>query len=119
MTKRSDLLEWLKRSRRRKAVIKVMTKPKVTSQIHEEALNGVVSLRGGAKIGFRGFLGSEYSTGSFTIGAELGYRSTGEVETTGELTITEGGVVLVPPEEMTGKLDFSGLYILFGIGFAV
>ncbi len=73
----------------------------------------------GSKIGYRGFLGGEYSTGSFTIGAELGYRSTGEVETTGELTITEGGVVLVPPEEMTGKLDFSGLYILFGIGFAV
>ncbi len=73
----------------------------------------------GSKIGYRGFLGGEYSTGSFTIGAELGYRSTGEVETTGELTITEGGVVLVPPEEITGMLDFSGLYILFGIGFAV
>jgi hypothetical protein len=72
----------------------------------------------GSKIGYRGFLEGEYSTDSFTIGAELGYRSTGEIETTGELTITEGGV-LVDTQETTGKLDFSGLYILFGIGFAV
>ena len=42
--KRGDLLEWLKRSRRRTAVIKVMTKPKIPSEIHEQALNGVVSL---------------------------------------------------------------------------
>ena len=34
----------LKRSRRRTAIIKVMTKPKITSEIHEQALNGVVSL---------------------------------------------------------------------------
>jgi len=72
----------------------------------------------GSKMGYRGFLGGEYSTGSLTIGAELGYRSTGEIETTGETTITEGGV-LVDTQETTGKLDFSGLYILFGIGFAV
>ena len=72
----------------------------------------------GSKMGYRGFLGGEYSTGSLTIGAELGYRSTGEIETTGETTITEGGV-LVDTQETTGKLDFSGLYILFGIVFAV
>jgi len=72
----------------------------------------------GNKIGYHGFLQGEYSTGSLTIGAELGYRSTGEIETKGEATITEGGV-LVDTEEVTGKLDFSGLYILFGIGFPV
>jgi len=72
----------------------------------------------GSKIGFRGFLGGEYSTGSLTIGAELGYRSTGEIETTGEATYTEGGVV-VDTQEFTGKLDFSGLYILFKVGFPV
>jgi len=76
----------------------------------------------GSKIGYRGFLGGEYSTGSLTIGAELGYMSTGQIETTGEVTIT-GEVFGEPPvdetEEVTGKLDFSGLYILFGIGFAV
>ena len=72
----------------------------------------------GSKMGYRGFLGGEYSTDSLTIGAELGYRSTGQIETTGEATFTEGGV-LVDTEEVTGKLDFSGLYILFGIGFAV
>jgi len=73
-----------------------------------------------ANMGFRGFLVVEYSIGGrFTIAGELGYMSTGEVETTGELTITEGGVVLVPPEEITGKLDFSGLYFLFGVGFPV
>jgi len=72
----------------------------------------------GSKMGYRGFLGGEYSTGSLTIGAELGYRSTGQIETTGEVTLTEWGVP-VDTEEVTGKLDFSGLYILFGIGFAV
>ena len=72
----------------------------------------------GSKIGFRGFLGGEYSTGRLTIGAQLGYMSTGEIETTGEATITEDGVVL-DTEEMTGILDFSGLYILFGIGIPV
>ena len=71
-----------------------------------------------SKIGYRGFLGGEYSTGRLTIGAQLGYMSTGEIETTGELTIREDGVVL-DTEEMTGKLDFSGLYILFGIGIPV
>ncbi len=75
----------------------------------------------GSKIGYRGFLGGEYSTGSLTIGAELGYRSTGEIETTGEATIKgeDWGMPIDDTEEMTGKLDFSGLYILFGIGFAV
>ena len=72
----------------------------------------------GSKIGYRGFLGAEYSTGSLTIGAEVGYRSTGEIETTGQATVTEWDVV-VDTEELTGKLDFSGLYILFGIGFPV
>ena len=72
----------------------------------------------GSKMGYRGFLGGEYSTDSLTIGAELGYRSTGQIETTGQATLTEGGV-LVDTEEVTGKLDFTGLYILFGIGFAV
>lgn len=72
----------------------------------------------GNKIGYRGFLGGEYSTGSLAIGAELGYRSTGQIETTGEATLTEWDV-LVDTTEVTGKLDFSGLYILFGIGFAV
>ena len=75
----------------------------------------------GSKIGYRGFLGAEYSTDSLTIGAELGYRSTGEIETTGQATIKgeDGGVPVDETEELTGKLDFSGLYILFGIGFAV
>jgi len=75
----------------------------------------------GKKIGYRGFLGGEYSTDSLTIGAELGYRSTGDIETTGTGTITgeDGGVPVDETTELTGKLDFSGLYILFGIGFAV
>lgn len=72
----------------------------------------------GNKIGYRGFLGGEYSTGSLTIGAELGYRSTGVIETTGVETTTDSGVVTFT-EDATGKLDFTGLYILFGIGFAV
>ena len=37
-------MEWLKRSRRRTAVIKAITKPRMTSEIHEQVLNGVVSL---------------------------------------------------------------------------
>ncbi len=75
----------------------------------------------GSGIGFRGFLEGKYSTGSLTIGAELGYRSTGEIDTTGEMTTTGEifGVPVDETEEVTGKLDFSGLYILFGIGFAV
>lgn len=75
----------------------------------------------GSKIGYRGFLGAEYSTNSLTIGAELGYRHTGQIETTGEATIKgeDWGVPVDETEELTGKLDFSGLYILFGIGFAV
>ena len=75
----------------------------------------------GSKIGFRGFLEGEYSTGSLTIGAKFGYRSTGEIETTGEgrLTGEEWGVPIDETAKITGKLDFSGLYILFGIGFAV
>ena len=72
----------------------------------------------GSKIGYRGFLGGEYSTGNLTIGAEVGYRSTGEIETTGQATVTEWGV-LVDTEETTGKLDFTGLYILFKLGFGV
>lgn len=48
--KRGDLLEWLKRSRRRRAVIKVMTKPKMPCEIHEQALNGVVSLSNTSEI---------------------------------------------------------------------
>jgi len=43
-------LVWLKRSRRRTSVIKVMTKPKTTSEIHEQALNGVVSLTNTAEV---------------------------------------------------------------------
>ena len=75
----------------------------------------------GSKMGYRGFLGAEYSTNSLTIGAELGYRHTGQIETTGEATIKgeDWGVPVDETEELTGKLDFSGLYILFGIGFAV
>lgn len=75
----------------------------------------------GSKIGFRGFLEGEYSTGSLTIGAKFGYRSTGEIETTGEgrLTGEEWGVPIDETGKITGKLDFSGLYILFGIGFTV
>ena len=79
---------------------------------------GIDAPLSGSKIGYRGFLGGQYSTGRLTIGAQLGYMSTGEIETTGELTIREDGVVL-DTEEMTGKLDFSGLYILFGIGIPV
>ncbi len=75
----------------------------------------------GSKMGYRGFLGAEYSTNSLTIGAELGYRHTGQIETTGEATIKgeDWGVPVDETQELTGKLDFSGLYILFGIGFAV
>jgi hypothetical protein len=75
----------------------------------------------GSKIGYRGFLGAEYSTDSSTIRAELGYRYTGQIETTGEARITgeDWGVPIDETEAVTGKLDFSGLYILFGIGFAV
>ena len=75
----------------------------------------------GSKMGYRGFLGAEYSTDSLTIGAEFGYRHTGQIETTGEATIKgeDWGVPVDETEELTGKLDFSGLYILFGIGFAV
>jgi len=78
------------------------------------------SLRG-SKMGYRGFIGTEYSTDSLTIGAELGYRSTREIETTGQATIKgeDWGVPVDETEQMTGKLDFSGLYILFKIGFAV
>ena len=72
----------------------------------------------GSKMGYRGFLGGEYSTGSLTIGAELGYRSTGEIETTGQASLTEWDV-LVDTTEVTGKLDFTGLYILFKLGFGV
>jgi len=43
--KRGGLLEWLKRSRRRTAaVIKVITKPKIPSEIHQQASKEVVSL---------------------------------------------------------------------------
>ena len=75
----------------------------------------------GSAIGFRGFLEGKYSTGSLTLVAELGYRSTGQIDTTGEITTTGEifGVPVDETEEVTGKLDFSGLYILFGIGFAV
>lgn len=48
--KRGDLLEWLKRSQRRTAVVKVMTKPKVPCEIHEQALNSVVSLSNTSEI---------------------------------------------------------------------
>ena len=72
----------------------------------------------GSKIGYRGFLGGQYSTSSLTVGAELGYRSTGEIETTGQATVTEWDV-LVDTTDLTGKLNFTGLYILFMIGFAV
>jgi len=75
----------------------------------------------GSKIGYRGFLEAEYSIDSLTIGAELGYRSTGEIETTGQET-TKGEFFGIPVDEtaeVTGKLDFSGLYILLGIRFAV
>ncbi len=78
----------------------------------------VDALLSGSKIGYRGFLGGEYSTGNLTIGAEVGYRSTGEIETTGQGTLTEWDV-LVDTTDLTGKLDFTGLYILFGIGFGV
>ncbi len=78
----------------------------------------VDTLLSGSKIGYRGFLGGEYSTGSFTIGAEVGYRSTGEIDTMGQAMLTEGGVV-VDTTDLTGKLDFTGVYILFGIRFGV
>ena len=78
----------------------------------------VDALLSGSKIGYRGFLGGGYSTGSFTIGAEVGYRSTGEIETTGQGTVTEWDV-LVDTTDLTGKLNFSGLYVLFGILFGV
>lgn len=42
--KRGDLLEWLKRSPRRTAVMKTMTKPKTISEIREEDFKGVGSL---------------------------------------------------------------------------
>lgn len=48
--KRGDLLEWLKRSPRRTAVMKAVTKPKTTSEIHEEALKGVISLSNTSEI---------------------------------------------------------------------
>ncbi len=76
------------------------------------------ALLSGSKIGYRGFLGGEYSTGNFTIGAEVGYRSTGEIDTTGTGTVTEWDV-LVDTTDLTGKLNFTGLYILFKLGFAV
>lgn len=76
------------------------------------------ALLSGSKIGYRGFLGGEYSNGNLTIGAEVGYRSTGEIETTGQGTVTEWDV-LVDTADLTGKLDFTGLYILFVIGFGV
>ena len=37
-------MEWLKRSKRRTAIIEAMTKPKMPCEIHDQALNGVVSL---------------------------------------------------------------------------
>ena len=75
----------------------------------------------GSKIGYRGFLEGEYSTDSLIIGVELGYRSTGEIETTGEMTIKseEFDVPVDETEEVPGKLDFSGLYILLKIGFII
>ena len=76
----------------------------------------------GSKIGYRGFLGGQYSTGNLTIGAELGYTSTGEIETTGQATIKGEDWWTGPideTEEMTGKLNFTGLYILFMLGFGV
>ncbi len=76
------------------------------------------ALLSGSKIGYRGFLGGEYSTGNLTIGAEVGYRSTGEIETAGQGTFTEWDV-LVNTTDLTGKLNFTGLYILFKLGFAV
>ncbi len=72
----------------------------------------------GSKMGYRGFLGGEYSTGSLTIGAEVGYRSTGEIGTMGQGTLTEWDV-LVDTTDLTGKIDFTGLYILFKLGFGV
>jgi len=74
----------------------------------------------GSGIGFRGFAEGKYSVGGLTIGVDLGYRmvaidTTGDMTTTGEIF----GVPIDDTEEVTGKLDFSGLYILFGIGFAV
>ncbi len=81
----------------------------------------IVSSLTGSKIGYRGFLGLEYSNGNFTIGGEAGYRSTGEIETTGTGTVTgeDWGVPINDTTDLTGKLDFTGLYILFMLGFAV
>ncbi len=82
----------------------------------------VDALLSGSKIGYRGFLGGQYSTGNLTIGAELGYTSTGEIETTGTATVKGEDWWTGPvddTEEITGKLDFSGLYILFGLLFGV
>ncbi|TET64735.1 hypothetical protein E3J48_00680 [Candidatus Aerophobetes bacterium] len=75
----------------------------------------------GSKIGFGGFLEAEYSTETLTMGANVGYRLTGEIETTGEARITgeEEGVPVDETEEITGKLDFSGLYALFMVGFGI
>ena len=42
--KRGDLLKWVKRSQRRTSILGVMTKPKITSEIREQALKGTVSL---------------------------------------------------------------------------
>lgn len=42
--KRGDLLEWVKRSQRRTAVMKTMTKPKTISEIREEDLKRAGSL---------------------------------------------------------------------------
>ncbi len=75
----------------------------------------------GSGLGFRGFAEGKYSVGGLTIGAELGYRSTGQIDTTGDMTTTGEifGVPVDETEEVTGKLDFSGLYILLAIQFAV
>ena len=81
----------------------------------------IASSLAGSKIGYRGFLGLEYSTGNFTIGGEAGYRSTGQIDTAGTGTITgeDWGVPIDDTTDLTGKLDFTGLYILFKLGFGV
>jgi len=48
--KRGDLLDWLKRSPGRSAVLKVMTKPKTTSEIYKQALNNTVSLSNAGEV---------------------------------------------------------------------
>lgn len=48
--KRDDLLGWLKGSRRTTAVTKATTRPRMTSEIHQEAFNGVVSLSNTSEI---------------------------------------------------------------------